>query len=463
MKLLAIRRHLLSMNTLSGLMLWCMIIVGVKAFLRVEEVLTLQYESFLPKYFVIKGNEVICLLIKIRGKRDNRFITFALWDDPNFPELSPVRPVLVYLAITGITGGYLFPNLAQLSSSRNPTAHYEYANILSDIRYLCQAVLKKDLGVGDGLLLIAGTHILRKTAFLLAYWGKKMELLDMDGRQRDLPVEDQASLLLDARHKDVASTMTYLGDSATLFALHKLLGMNDPNQKVGPYLPIFVKVLSNFLTLSTEGDLSTPINARSLSQISTWFVHHCLSVARTVVLKDCISRLCQKATELTPLPINTNEVDAILLANLSPRDYSLVKQSMEGIIMRGSNAVHNETHSQPGNHPESDPDSQQGKNQDIIDASHQIQLYNRATSKIDKVNILVLACQEIKVSVDLNWKWEKKSKNWAHKAAKIVACVRQCHQGQADLFVHTTKDFQLKKFTCANDIRHTGGFTNVRY
>jgi hypothetical protein len=83
--------------------------------------------------------------------------------------------------------------------------------------------------------LIVGTRMLRKTAFLLPIKSN----CNVSKRNRySLDELDEASILLDARHKDIVimGTKTYLGDSATLKALLRRSGMDeDPLQRVGKY------------------------------------------------------------------------------------------------------------------------------------------------------------------------------------------------------------------------------------
>jgi hypothetical protein len=103
--------------------------------------------------------------------------------------------------------------------------------------------LKKDVESPEGKQMIIGTHMLRKTAFLFAHWGK-CNYPEWRGKLEEF---DKASMLLDARYKDICSTKTYLGDSATLKALLKRINADDVTQKVGQYDPIFVKTLDILL------------------------------------------------------------------------------------------------------------------------------------------------------------------------------------------------------------------------
>ena len=54
--------------------------------------------------------------------------------------------------------------------------------------------------------LFIGTHLLRKTAYLLAMWGISKQACDID----------MANIGASAHHKDIASMAKYLRDSATL-------------------------------------------------------------------------------------------------------------------------------------------------------------------------------------------------------------------------------------------------------
>ena len=77
------------------LMLWCMIIIGVRLYLRIDEVLSLQMHSFLPQYFLVnrRKKHITSIVVKIRGKTDREDRYFHLWDDYNSPDLSAPLPL----------------------------------------------------------------------------------------------------------------------------------------------------------------------------------------------------------------------------------------------------------------------------------------------------------------------------------------------------------------------------------
>ncbi|CAJ1935593.1 unnamed protein product [Cylindrotheca closterium] len=233
-----IRTSLLSSGSLEQLMLWSAMILASKLFLRIDEMLSLHVDSFVVKHFLIKKKKVVALMLKIKGKTDPRCNHFLLWDDDEYPELSPVQPLLLYLAISGRKSGYLFPKLEQINWE-DATESYSYYHFLSNMEILFTDVLQLDLLQEDGTEMCAGTHALRKTAYLLAWWAihthptsfqSHFEAADI------LPVEQLASLSNDARHKSSQSSSTYLQDSPALFHVNERM-YNCPTNKVGTYLP----------------------------------------------------------------------------------------------------------------------------------------------------------------------------------------------------------------------------------
>ena len=108
-------------------MLWDItIIVGIKLFLRADEVLDMIYDQFLVKYFVVKETHVDSLLVIIKGKKDNFPVHFALWDDHDCPDFSSACPaLLLWLSFSGIRGGgYLFLSLEKNGKDYNPDKNY---------------------------------------------------------------------------------------------------------------------------------------------------------------------------------------------------------------------------------------------------------------------------------------------------------------------------------------------------
>jgi hypothetical protein len=108
--------------------------------------------TLLSSKFKVKGGAILCSLISEMtqptradplvmnislGKRDSHPVHFALWDDHDCPDFSPVRALLLWMSFTGIRGGYLFPSLDQLGKTRTPDKSYGYESILNDYKLLC--------------------------------------------------------------------------------------------------------------------------------------------------------------------------------------------------------------------------------------------------------------------------------------------------------------------------------------
>jgi hypothetical protein len=107
--------------------------------------------------------------------------------------------------------------------------------------------------------------MLQKTAFLLALWGHR-NCSDWGGKLDPL---HKASILLNAHHKDVPSTMTYPPDSGTLKQMLDQVYPHSVHQCVGQYGPIFVKTLNNFAALNqAEGNPSHRLNNKTLPELA---------------------------------------------------------------------------------------------------------------------------------------------------------------------------------------------------
>jgi hypothetical protein len=445
-----IRRYLLSQNTAQAMMLWVIILLGTKLFLRIDEVLNLEMDAFIPHHFVVKPTEVVSLLLKVKGKRDKSYIHFNLIDDDTCPEFSAVRMVLAFLAITGRKSSYLFPTVSQMHEEE-PSKAYHYDNMLSDMRYLCQVVLKKDLTSTEGVKLIPGTHTLRKTGFLLAYWGKKTELMDLSQRRKSLPTEDESSILLDARHKDGSGTMTYLADSATLYTLNKRLGMNDPSQKVGPYMPIYIKTLASLSSISNEDDVTNEAYSQTLDHLASWYVGTVLGVPNTTDLSSIVSELCEKACQPTVVEdADTELIYESMREHLPPGIYTWMKNILDRKLVNNSVARLNTSVAVAPVSPEAN---------NMVETSVDYRaLFNTAGTKAEKVGVLLLGYHEIREQVLAKKKLYGPNKNWGYKAASVVACVKECHNGSATSFADSTPDFTLKKYTCVNGLKHVASF-----
>jgi hypothetical protein len=326
-KLRDIRNHLLSHNDLKHLMLWMIVILGVKVFLRIDEVLELDHEQFLKECFVVKGSDVESLLTKIKGKRDDNWVHFAIWDDKDCPEFSAARAALLWITLTGIKGGYLFPSLEQLCKKvETPTEHCGCDSVPEDFKHLCVCVLRKDMESQSMRNMIIGTHMLQKTAFLIACWAHRNHP-DWKGKLDPL---DDASILLDVRHKNVSSTVTCFSNSATLKALLDRIDPHSVHQRVGRHDPTFVKTLDNFAALNqVEGDPSHRLNVKNLSSLADWCVGACLLIDKTNLGRFSISQTFNIACAHKPDLTIQQELEEGLKEKLRLEDCKWALDKME--------------------------------------------------------------------------------------------------------------------------------------
>jgi hypothetical protein len=239
-----------------------MIITGVKLFLRVEEVVEMKIEDFVERYFVVTENNVEGLCVLLDGKREKKETPFAIWDDKDCPEFSAVKAIMLWLSFSGICSGYIFPDRDELNRrSTSPTQHYTYSSMLDTMKFLCERVLGVDTDSPEMKHLIIGTHILRRTAFLLAYWG-----FLVNGHcktNKTLFEMDEGSILLSARHQHIDCMTNYLADSGTLDRIDP----NNPHHRVGLWQPIHMKTLHQFAALNIK---STQY-IKSLPDLSAWY------------------------------------------------------------------------------------------------------------------------------------------------------------------------------------------------
>ena len=190
-----LRTFLLSQDNPICIMMWLMILTGIKLFFRVSELVKMKVEdlehSYSPKgkeydmpargfntltrcQVVHENYDVRTIVVEVHGKRDIRPVRLAILCDYDCPEFDLLVHILWYMKLFNIQSGYIFPTpdvlIAQWKSGcvepLNATDHIKYATVLMIIKRLITKVCKRDI-----FLFTVATHILRKTAYLFAVWG----------------------------------------------------------------------------------------------------------------------------------------------------------------------------------------------------------------------------------------------------------------------------------------------------
>lgn len=255
-----LRDYLTSSGNISDFQLYVMILVGIKLFLRAEELLNIKVEDFPPDFQIVNKLRIKSIAINVQGKSDLNEVHLHLYCDNECTEFCPVRHLLVYMAWSGITSGLIFPDKhffhkdlkpkRSTKRSNNPLDKYKilYSEWLCNLRRLFKFVLKRE--VGDGRL---GTHTLRKTGYLFAVWGvlkrinaNTLERLEAFQKLPDLLL---SQILSSARHKSVTNASTYQMDSATLYAM-VIRENNEEHHRISNWTSICFTSVDNARTIT---------------------------------------------------------------------------------------------------------------------------------------------------------------------------------------------------------------------
>ena len=105
------------------------------------------------------------LAFNIDGKCETVHLTFAMWNDKDCPEFLASTALLIWMAVSGIKLGPLFPTRDELRVEKNGT-NISYGTCLNCFKNLCTGILKLEIN-GKTDPRIFGTHMLCKTSFLL--------------------------------------------------------------------------------------------------------------------------------------------------------------------------------------------------------------------------------------------------------------------------------------------------------
>jgi hypothetical protein len=245
-----IRDRCVSGNHLGELMIWVVLLLSTRQYLRSTEVLMLKVEDWDMGCAKVSETDVISLLLSVLGKRDSgTSVNLACWTDPECPEFSAATVVLIWISLTGITSGYMFPPIEMLCPGKTPSqekVYYSYPHYLTDLKYLTVQVAGRDLfSEVDKEVLLVGTHVGRKTGaqlsafgFLANSTGRQTALEDpifLAALKNDLGESTGAgNLRLDMRHDGLGGTMIYIADAATLYQYVSTL---EGAHKVSVFLP----------------------------------------------------------------------------------------------------------------------------------------------------------------------------------------------------------------------------------
>ena len=255
-----IRTALLAENSLHGLQYWTMVIMGIKLFLRISELLTIKIEDFDPELMMLESTTsyVSAMAVEIKGK-GGKLHSLTVFADDVYPELCPVRALLLYISLSGITKGFIFPKFlpcevptvattddASTESTEDDeesTLHYPYVEFIRKMKFLLTSTLGREMGPQD----IFGTHILRKTAYLFAIFGM---LRQYGGEVSNLHDLLMTSIMQSARHATIMNVRYYSLDASTRYEWDKAKRVRTENE-VPNWRSIHI-VSTNVIRAATE-------------------------------------------------------------------------------------------------------------------------------------------------------------------------------------------------------------------
>jgi hypothetical protein len=248
------REYLIASNSKFKLMIWTMMVVSIKQFMRVEDAMLLKVSDLVESGFSVTEHTVVALCMAMKGKRQQDTKNFTMWDDEDCPEFSPTRALLIWLVFSGITSGYLFPTKRELKDRcTSPTDHISYQEVLKEMKHICLNVLN----MVNLPKVIIGTHIWRKTGYLFAIFG--------------IPVYstlESIKIQQSARHASPATAAVYLGCAETIKELIERVAPDDDSYRVGRWAPINIEFDERYAEINA---VTNPFR-KPLIELAEWFV-----------------------------------------------------------------------------------------------------------------------------------------------------------------------------------------------
>jgi hypothetical protein len=306
-----LRTILLSENSLRGLQFWVMIILGIKMYLRVGELILLKVEDFEKDLMMLSSDRcyVAVLAVKVLGKGETVPDWLSIFSDDDFPELCPVTVLLLYISLSGIKSGYIFP--AHIPNADSPvecTVHYPYNLFLKKMKHLVSDQLGRELGPTD----IFGTHLLRKTGYLFAIFGI---LRQYGGEAQQLSNLLMANVLKSARHKTVLNAMYYMKDAMTRYEWDRAKRVSTETD-VGDFKAIFMSNVDNYRRSTVE----YRTRQQDLPAVAAHYLHLVLKFPVEVSVADAVDRA------FLPSMVHDSPQESFLKATLSPQQWESYKQ-----------------------------------------------------------------------------------------------------------------------------------------
>jgi hypothetical protein len=265
-----LRVMLCSSNTLQDYQLYVMALVATNLFLRYDEIVKLKHEDFLFGCSKItERKNVINMVFKVKGKRDTTHKLLVLWRCDDVPTLCPVRHLLLYLHVRGITNGFIFPSM----NENKKFGYHEFSRLIAK-KFLPILGYKRKLT----------THLFRKTGYLFAVFG---------GGSFDI-------IRVAARHKSADVALEYYDDALTLKNMAEDNGVINSENRVQKWQPSYLLNTENAINLNTA--MYGYRNVALLDLAESWAAQLCgFSDIATIRanLSSCINLMHEKGSPIS--------------------------------------------------------------------------------------------------------------------------------------------------------------------
>ena len=303
------RNVLLSSNNIEDMRLYVMILLSIKLFLRSNEVVKLKIEDIIKEVSVVSNGVLECLAFKVQGKTDKKPVTLCLWADHDIPQLCPIRHLMAYLNITGVTTGFIF--------AKADGDHISYDKYQSDFTNVCEMLIERNGPFG--------THSCRKTAYLFAVWGGG----------------EEADIMTSARHKTMSNAVKYKKDAMYLLHLAKANDLNFASI-VAKWKPILCSNVQMGRTINKKGSRAM----KMLSKLAANFVLnlcHCDKSSSVLEIMEAVMNYQRKKTTLEEIvAICDSHLPSEILAELVRKiEQYTVESRVDGSIRQD---VHKHIH-----------------------------------------------------------------------------------------------------------------------
>ncbi|XP_031558862.1 uncharacterized protein LOC116295235 [Actinia tenebrosa] len=148
---------------LRGLWLWTITLFSFSLFLRGEEPLRLKMRHIKlpPNYSVESGKLPQRLEVKMpwsKADKKAKGVTLTLWANPLKSELCPVTALLIWLLVSDVRKGLLFPRVAKNNRKLHPNSARGVTSYRKIFSEMCQALFDKEFT----------THSIRRSAAIWA-------------------------------------------------------------------------------------------------------------------------------------------------------------------------------------------------------------------------------------------------------------------------------------------------------